>query len=46
MKKLYVDEISKKKDTHNPGPGKYEMPKAFGSKGCHYTMGSLLPHGE
>ena len=27
MKKIYVDEIAKKKDTQNPGPGKYEMPK-------------------
>ena len=46
MKKIYVDDIAKKKDTHNPGPGKYDLGKSFGAKGSHYTMAERLPHGE
>ena len=46
MKKIYVDDIASKKDINNPGPGKYEMTKQFGTKGCYYSMAAHLPHGE
>lgn len=31
MKKLYVDEIFRKKDESGPGPAKYNMKEGFGS---------------
>lgn len=30
MKKIYVDEILKKGDKQEPGPGKYNLKEAFG----------------
>jgi len=44
MKKLYVDDILKKGDLSQPGPGRYETSKEFGKKGLNYSMAARLPH--
>ena len=42
MKKIYVDDIKKKGDKSNPGPGKYESKKTFGDNGQNYSMAGRL----
>lgn len=42
MKKIFVDDIIKKRDIDLPGVGSYSPPKSFGKEGLNYSMASLL----
>ena len=46
MKKMFIDDIKKKGDGNNPGPGVYRHEKKFGSQGLSFSCAQKLPHDE
>ena len=46
MKRLYIDEIQKRGDGSQPGPGRYEASKHFGQNGKTYSMAARLRQQE
>jgi len=43
---MFIDDIKKKGDGNNPGPGVYRHEKKFGSQGLSFSCAMKLPHDE
>ena len=42
MKKMFIDDISKRGSTASPGPGKYRSNRTFGNRGLSFSMARKL----
>ena len=42
MIKIFIDDIKKKGDLSQPGPGRYQIENKFGKEGPNYSMAQKL----